>query len=52
MIPLESPVLEMGTPGSVSGDWKRSHGSRIEARSESDGTTTGPYGWRASPRLY
>ena len=30
MIPLESPVPEIGTPGSVSGDWKRDHGSRTE----------------------
>ena len=37
MIPLESPVPEIGTPGSVSGDWKRGNGSRTEARSESDG---------------
>ena len=42
MIPLESPVPEIGTPGSESGDWKRRHGSRTEARRESVGTTTGP----------
>ena len=30
MIPLESPVPEIGTPGSVSGDWKRGNGSRTE----------------------
>ena len=37
MIPLESPVPEIGTPGSGSRGWKRDDGSRIEARSESDG---------------
>ena len=42
MIPLESPVPEIGTPGSVSGDWKRDHGSRTEAHRESGGITTGP----------
>ena len=42
MIPLESPVPEIGTPGSVSGDWKRGHGSRTEARCESAGQATGP----------
>ena len=31
---------------------QRDHGSRTEARSESDGIATGPYSWRASPRLY
>ena len=49
MILLESPVPENGTPGSGSRGWKRDHGSRTEARSESDGIATGPYGWRASP---
>ena len=49
MIPLESPVPEIGTPGSESRGWKRDHGSRTEARSESDGIATGPYRWRASP---
>ena len=48
MIPLESPVPEIGTPGSGSRGWKRDDGSRIEARSESDGIATGPYSWRAS----
>ena len=52
MIPLESPVPEIGTPGSGSGGWKRNHGSRTEDRSESDGYATGPYRRRASPRLY
>ena len=32
MIPLESPVLEIGTPGSESGGRKRAHGSRPAAR--------------------
>ena len=36
----------------MSGDWKRGHGSRTEARRESNGFATGPYHWRASPRLY
>ena len=49
MIPLESPVPEIGTPGSGSRGWKRDDGSRTEARSESDGIATGPYSWRASP---
>ena len=49
MIPLESPVPEIGTPGSGSRGWKRDHGSRTEARSESDGIATGPYRRRASP---
>ena len=52
MIPLESPVPEIGTPGSGSGGWKRNHGSRTEDRSESNGYATGPYRRRASPRLY
>ena len=52
MIPLESPVPEIGTPGSGSGGWKRNQGSRTEDRSESDGNATGPYRRRASPRLY
>ena len=33
MIPLESPVPEIGTPGSESGGRKRVHGSRPAARS-------------------
>ena len=45
-------MRENRTPGSTSGDWKRDYGSRTEARSESDGMATGPYSWRASPRLY
>ena len=48
---MESPVPDIGTPGSVSGGWKRNHGSRTEDRSESDGHATGPYRQRASPRL-
>ena len=42
MIPLESPVLEIGTLGSVSGDWKRNYGSRTEGYLERDGITTEP----------
>ena len=42
MISSESRVRETGMHGSMSGDWKRGHGSRTEARSESDGTATGP----------
>ena len=37
-----SPVREILTLGSVSGDWKRGHRSRTEVRSETDGTATGP----------
>lgn len=51
MIPLESPVPEIGTPGSESGGRKRTHGSRPAARCESAGRTTDPYRLRASPRL-
>ena len=40
--PLESPVPEIGTPGSVSRGWKRDDGSRTEAPRESAGTATGP----------
>ena len=42
MIPLESPVPEIGTPGSESRGWKRGDGSRTEARRESAGIATGP----------
>ena len=52
MIPLESPVPEIGTPGSESGGRKRAHGVRTEARCESAGRATAPYRLRASPRLY
>ena len=42
MIPLESPVPEIGTPGSESGGRKRTHGCRPAARRESAGSATDP----------
>ena len=52
MISSESWMREIRTSSLTSEDWKRGHGSRTEARSESDGTATGPLRWRASPGLY
>ena len=52
IIPPESPVREMDTRGSERADWKCGQGSRSQARSESDGKTTGLQSWRASPLLY
>ena len=52
MILSESWMGEIHTSSLMSEDWKRGHGSRAEARSESDGTATGPLRRRASPRLY
>ena len=42
MIPLESPVPEIGTPGSESGGRKRAHGCRTAALRESAGQATEP----------
>ena len=52
MISSESWMREIRTSSLMSEDWKRGHGSRTEARSESDGIATGPLRRRASPRLY
>ena len=53
MIPLESPVLEIGTPGSESGGRKRAHGSRPAARlRKAPDKSPAPYRQRASSRLY
>ena len=53
MIPLESPVLEIGTPGSESGGRKRVHGSRPAARvAKAPDKSPVPYRQRASSRLY
>ena len=52
MIPLESPVPEIGTPGSESGGRKRAYGLGLRPGRESAGRATEPYRLRASPRLY
>ena len=52
MIPLESPVPAIGTPGSESGGRKRAYGFGLRPGRESAGRATEPYRLRASPRLY
>ena len=50
----ESPVPEIGTPGSMSGVWKRGYGEGTRAPPDERGgkQTTQTYGRRATSRLY